>query len=243
LPPQASFDINKNTNQKINNRIFAIQGDDADRISSWRSLIRQEFANKRSVAIYVPTIEDSKLLFSALEKGIEGYIFCLNNNLSSKKFASTWKNISETDHPIVVISTGSFSLLPRIDIKTIIIERENGRGWISQKSPYLDIRTAIITIAKLNNQTIYLADSMLRIETLNEVEKETIEAEVAEKIIRQELGDEIANKVVEKKITKTKLRTLVPDKKIYDAIIDKLSKSKALKLSTYTQIKEGNVKK
>lgn len=75
------------------------------------------------------------------------------------------------------------------------------------------------------------------------IEKETIEAEVAEKIIRQELGDEIANKVVEKKITKTKLRTLVPDKKIYDAIIDKLSKSKALKLSTYTQIKEGNVKK
>lgn len=175
LPPQASFDINQNPNQKVNNRIFAIQGDDADRISSWRSLIRQEFANKRSVVIYVPTIEDSKLLFSALEKGIEGYIFCLNNNLSSKKFSSTWKNISETDHPIVVISTGSFSLLPRMDIKTVIIERENGRGWISQKSPYLDIRNAIITIAKLNNQIIYLADSMLRIETLSEVEKETIE--------------------------------------------------------------------
>jgi len=175
LPPQASFEITSNTNVLKTNQIFAIQGDDTDRISSWRSLIRQEFANKRSVAIYLPTIEDGNLLFSALEKGIEGYIFCLNNNLSSKKFTSTWKTISETDHPVVVITTGSFSLLPRADIKTVIIEKENGRGWISQKSPYLDVRNAIITIAKLNNQTIYLADSMLRVETLNDVEKEIIE--------------------------------------------------------------------
>lgn len=179
IPPQASFEINSNTDntnrKNSNNRIFAIQGDDTDRISSWRSLIRQEFANKKSVAIYVPTIEDGKLLFSALEKGIEGYIFFLNNSLSSKKFISTWKNISEIDHPIVIICTSSFSLLPRTDLKTVIIEKENGKGWISQKSPYLDLRNAITTIAKLNNQIIYLSDSMLRTETLNDVEKEMIE--------------------------------------------------------------------
>jgi primosomal protein N' (replication factor Y) len=176
LPPQASFDIPSTiTKPKIKSRIFAIQGDDTDRMSSWRSLIRQEFASKRSIVIYVPTIEDCNRIFSAMEKGIEGYIFSLNSDLTSKKLISIWKTIAEIDHPIVVVATGSFPLLPRADVNTVIIEKENGRGWISQKAPYLDMRHAIETIAKHNKQMIYLADSILRLETLNAVENETIE--------------------------------------------------------------------
>lgn len=176
LPSQASLNMPiSDFRNRSSSRIFAVQGDDVDRISSWRSLIRQEFASKRSVVIYTPTIEDCNRLFSSIEKGIEGYIFCLNNNLTSKKFINTWKMIAENDHPVVIIATGSFSALPRGDIKTIIIEKENGRGWISQKTPYLDFRQAIETIARNNNQTIYLADSMLRLGTLNSVENEVIE--------------------------------------------------------------------
>lgn len=176
LPPQASFDIPSTIiKQKIKSRIFAIQGDDTDRMSSWRSLIRQEFAGKRSIVIYVPTIEDCNRIFSAMEKGIEGYIFSLNGDLTPKKLISIWKTIAEIDHPIVVVATGSFPLLPRADVNTVVIEKENGRGWISQKAPYLDMRHAIETIAKHNKQTVYLADSILRLETLNAVENETIE--------------------------------------------------------------------
>lgn len=176
LPPQASFDIPSTViKQKIKSRIFAIQGDDTDRMSSWRSLIRQEFASKRSIVIYVPTIEDCNRIFSAMEKGIEGYIFSLNGDLTSKKLTTIWKTIAEIDHPIVVVATGSFPLLPRADVNTVIIEKENGRGWISQKAPYLDMRHSIETIAKHNKQTVYLADSILRLETLNAVENETIE--------------------------------------------------------------------
>jgi len=173
LPPQASFTIPEKESEK--NRIFAVQGDDVDRMSSWRSLIRQEFAGKRSIAIYAPTIEDCNWLFTSMEKGIEGYIFCLHGDLTTKKFITTWKTIAETDHPIVVISTGSFPILPRADVKTVIIERENSSGGIIQQTPYLDIRHSILTIAKYNRQTIYLADSMLRTETLNNIEKEIYE--------------------------------------------------------------------
>jgi primosomal protein N' len=180
LPPQASFGTNEPFPGKVSKlsgegNVYAVQGDDPDRMSSWRSLIRQEFARKKSIAIYVPTIEDCNRIFGALEKGIEGYIFKLNSGLSKKKIVDTWKVISETDHPIVVISTGTFSLLPRGDIETVVIEQENGRGWIGQKAPYIDLRHAIEDISKKRRQNVFLADSLLRTETLYRLDQGEID--------------------------------------------------------------------
>lgn len=152
------------------NEIYAIQGDDNDRVSSWRSLIRQEFARKKSIAFYLPTIEDLNWLYGSLVKGIEGYIFALNGGLTKKKIAETWQKIAETDHPVVILATGSFSVLPRNDIETIIIERENGRGWMTQKAPYIDLRLALETIARESSRKTYLADCLLRVETLRRLE-------------------------------------------------------------------------
>ncbi len=153
---------------------YAVQGDDDDRIGSWRSLIRQEFARKRSVAMYVPTIEDARVLHATLQKGIEEYIFILHSKLPKKDIIAAWKEIAKTAHPIVVIATGSYSLLPRSDIETVIIERENGRGWISQKAPYIDLRRALEAFARANKQSVYLADCMLRLETLERLNRNEI---------------------------------------------------------------------
>ncbi len=157
-----------------NDETFAIQGDDEDRLGSWRSLIRQEFARKRSLVIYVPTIEDAKSWASALTKGIEGYIFTLHSKLSKKEIVDRWGTIAQTAHPVVIVATGSFAVLPRNDIDTVIIERENGRGWISQKHPYLDLRHALETIARRQKQSVYRADSLLRIETLHRIDAHEI---------------------------------------------------------------------
>lgn len=153
---------------------YAIQGDDEDRLGSWRSLIRQEFARKRSVAIYVPTIEDVKILSTKLTKGIEGYVFTLHGKLTKNTVIETWKKIMETSHPVVIVATGSFSVLPRGDIDTVIIERENSRGWVGSKQPYIDIRHAIETIARMQKQTVYRADSILRTETLHRIDTHEI---------------------------------------------------------------------
>lgn len=154
-----------------NDETYVVQGDDEDRMSTWRSLIRQEFARKKSVVMYVPTIEDAKSFFLKLEKGVEGYIFTLHGGINEKKIIETWKTIAKTEHPVFVIAVGSYSLLPRKDIETVIIERENGRGWIGQRTPYIDLRYALETIAKKNRQTIYIADIMLRIETLHRLDE------------------------------------------------------------------------
>ena len=170
LPAQTAF-ISLPTST---DETYAVQGDDTDRVSSWRSLIRQEFARKKSISIYAPTVEDAKSAFASLEKGIEGYIFLLHGGLPKKKIIETWTAVANTEHPIVVVATGSFSLIPRSDIDTVIIERENGRGWISQKQPYMDVRHALETIARRRRQTVYLADSLLRTETLRRVDEHEI---------------------------------------------------------------------
>ena len=181
LPMQISFS-SLNNQQAIfpslvtTNRddTYVIQGDDEDRISSWRSLIRQEFARKKSLVMYVSSVEDTNNLFRSLEKGVEGYIFLLNGNLTPKKVIETWKNISETVHPIVIIATSSFSVLPRNDIETVVIERENNRGWISARSPYLDLRHALETLARRQKQTVYRADSLVNTETLHRLDEHEI---------------------------------------------------------------------
>ena len=153
---------------------YAIQGDDEDRMSAWRSLIRQEFARKKSVVIYVPTLEDIKNITRALTKGIEDYIFTLHGDLTSKKTIETWEAIAKIEHPIVVIATGIFACLPRADIETVIIERENGRGWVTQNSPFMDIRQALEKISRKAKLTVFLADSLLRAETLHRHENHDI---------------------------------------------------------------------
>jgi primosomal protein N' len=167
LPLQASFV----TGAPIPDETYAVQGDDADRFSTWRSLIRQEFARKRSIAFYAPSIEDAKQVYASLEKGIEGYIFLLHGSLTPKKLLAAWEAIFSTDHPVVIVSTGSFSVLPRGDIGTVVIERENSRGWLSQRAPYLDFRHAIEEFSRKSHRTVYLADSLLRAETLHRLEE------------------------------------------------------------------------
>ena len=163
-------------NNRPKSEIVAIQGDDNDRISSWRSLIRQEFARKRSLVFYVPTIESGNWLFESLERGVEEYIFTLNSDITEKKIVETWNTIAETEHPVVVIATGSFSIMPRSDIETVVIERENDHGWIGQKAPFLDHRYAIETLTRSRGDKLYVADVLLRNETLFRTERNDISA-------------------------------------------------------------------
>ncbi len=170
----ANKDASPTSSSTSLNETFAVQGDDEDRMSAWRSLIRQEFARKKSLVIYAPTLEDIKNISARLTKGIEDYIFTLHSDISNKKTLETWEAIAKTEHPIVVIATGSFSCLPRSDIETVVIERENGRGWITRNHPYIDMRFALEKTARKNGLAVYLADSLLRVETLYRSENHEI---------------------------------------------------------------------
>ena len=180
LPRQDTLDIRTETNgaSTMNSHIigavttkkehiYAVSGDDIDRMGSWRSLVRQEFARKKSLVIYAPTSDEAARIYSSLEKGIEDYIFLLNTSITTKKLLETWQKVRQTDHPVLVIATPQFSLIPRDDIGSTIIERENSRDWISRRAPYIDMRHAIEEISKRAGRNIYLSDCLLRTETLH----------------------------------------------------------------------------
>jgi len=154
--------------------IYAVQGDDSDRIGSWRSMVRQEFAKKRSVVIFAPTTEDVKNLYVSLQKGIEDYIYLLHNALTPKKMIEVWQKISDSEHPVIVIATSQFALLPRDDLNMVVIERENSRDWIAKRSPYIDFRHALEMISRKQHRTVYVADNLLRTETLHRLSKQEI---------------------------------------------------------------------
>ncbi len=157
--------ISTNTNKTKKDK-YAIQGDDEERYGNWKSLIRQEFAKKKSLFFLFPTIEEADYAFSMLEKGIEGYAFILHSSLGEKKMIETWNTVMKEEHPIVVISTGAFLVIPRNDIDTIIVEKESSRAYKTLHRPYIDMRHYAEIVAEKRNVKIFFSDNFLRIETL-----------------------------------------------------------------------------
>ncbi len=145
---------------------YAVQGDEDERYGTWKGLIRQEFALKKSLLFILPTIEDAEYCFDRLSKGIEDYAYILHGSLTPKKVVDTWNKIMNDGHPVVIVATGGFLSLPRNDIDTIVVESESSRSYKIQRRPYIDIRNVSEIFAKKSNSKIYFGDSLLRIETL-----------------------------------------------------------------------------
>ena len=156
--------------------VYALQGDDDERYGSYRSLIRQEFARKRSLLFLAPTAEEADHLKKVLQKGIEKYIFLLHSGQTAKKICETWNKAIEEKHPIVVVATGSFMAFARSDLEIIVLERESMRGWKSQRRPYLDLRHAIETYADKAGLKLYIGDLALRLETSRRQDQGEIDA-------------------------------------------------------------------
>lgn len=146
--------------------VLVLQSDDDERYSSYKSLIREEFAKKKSVFVILPTIEEIKLAKSILEKGIEPYTFAIHNGLSKKEIIEIWNKILETPHTVLIIGTGYFLSVPRTDIGALILENEGSRAYSQPTRPFLDIRTAAEIISKKMDRKLIFGDKILRVETI-----------------------------------------------------------------------------
>lgn len=156
--------------------VHVLQGDDDDRYGAYRSMIRQEFARKKSLFFMAPTVEEAIYLNAILEKGIEKYIFLIHQGMTAKKICEQWNKAVREDHPIVMIATGSFMAFWRDDLETLVVERESMRGWKSQRRPYIDLRHAIETYAKKAGLRLYIGDLAVRVETSRRQDQGEIEA-------------------------------------------------------------------
>ncbi len=137
-----------------------------DRLSWYRTLIREVFAKKQSIFVCLPTRYDIDIFATALGKGIEQYTFTFHSDLSKKKLLDSYKRIQEEEHPILIIGTGGFLSIARHDIKTFIVERESSEAYKQFSRPHLDIRTFTEILTSIRGDKLIFGDTLLRPETL-----------------------------------------------------------------------------
>jgi primosomal protein N' len=137
-----------------------------ERISSYKTLIRGSFAQKKSVFIVLPTQFDIDKFTNQLSKGIEQFTFSIHSGINSKKNLITCEKILVSAHPVLVLGTSPYLSIPRQDIETIIFEHESSSAYRMIAKPHFDLRTFVEIYASKINAKFILADEILHFETI-----------------------------------------------------------------------------
>ena len=143
-----------------------LQASFEDRIGQYKSLIRENFARKQSVFICTPSLQDARNMQQSLSRGIETYTILLHPNISKKGLIEAWNKALTIEHPVLIIGTARFLCLPRADIKLLILEKENAKGYKTIGRPSLDLRTFAEIFARKQKIKLVYGDTLLRVETL-----------------------------------------------------------------------------
>lgn len=154
--------------------LYSLQGGIEDRILEYKSMIRESFAQKKSVLLLAPTGEEVNFFGRELSRGIEKYAFIIASTKTPKEIKKLWTEALSGTHPVLIITTPFALTIPRFDIGTIIIERENSRGYLSIKYPYIDARYFAEKLAECLKCRCVIADTTLRIDTIWREEKDEI---------------------------------------------------------------------
>lgn len=170
-----------NTNLACEKLIF--QALPSDRLSWYRTLVREAFAKKQSVFVCVPTEYDIDTYYNAFSKGIEQYVFRFHGNLNKKNLISDYNKAITEEHAVIIIGTGMFLSIPRYDIKTIIVEHESSESYKGIRRPYADMRSFAEVLAETEGSRIIFGDTLLRPETLQRHENKEL-GEVASPLFR-----------------------------------------------------------
>ncbi len=152
--------------EKIDSEILAIQEPDEERLAFYKSLIRENFAKKQSVFLCLPTLPDIERITPLIAKGIEQYVVTLHGGLAKNQLVSLWKKVLGATHPILIVATPLFLSLPRADVTTLILEKENSSAYKNFSRPYVDWRFLAEKLAEQKKIRLIFGDLALRSETI-----------------------------------------------------------------------------
>jgi primosomal protein N' len=154
--------------------IVAISTQHEDRISTYKSIIREELARKTSVILISPTVHTAEALYETIKKGIEHMTALIHGSLSKKNMEQIWNTTITSPKPVVIITTPQFVSLPRTDIGTIIVEHESSRAYRTFHSPFFDWKKIIENYAKELRIKLVYGDQLLSFETIHRIQTHEI---------------------------------------------------------------------
>jgi primosomal protein N' (replication factor Y) len=142
------------------------QEEEGERFDRYKSLIREKFAKNESLLFVFPTRISATRGVERLSKGVEEFTYLLHGGLPKKELEAQWKGAIGDAHPTLLITTPGYLSLPRSDIGTIVVEEEHSRHYKKQTRPYVDTRKFTEFLAESIGVKYVLADTTLRVETL-----------------------------------------------------------------------------
>lgn len=147
--------------------IQILQTDEDERFVHYRSLIREEFAKKKSVFFCLSQNQNLEQAKERLERGIESFVCVFHSDMSDKDLKKEWKKACDLSHPVLIIASPRWLFIPRADLGSIILEEENQNGWKALSRPFMDFRVFAEILAKAKGIKVILGGTSLRVETLH----------------------------------------------------------------------------
>jgi primosomal protein N' len=154
--------------------VSAFQGNNEERFASYRSLIRETFARKKSLFLLVPTAEDVKAAEKELSRGIEQFTVAIYGAKKKKEIEKILKVTDDYSHPALIIATPPFLSLLRTDTEILVLDRENSRGYKSMVRPFIDFRIFAKILAHEYCCRLLLGSEILSVDTYKAVREEEI---------------------------------------------------------------------
>jgi len=162
----ATFPELKQPATREESMIMTIQAGHEDRHTHYRNCIRENLAQKKSTLIIVPNAQAIKPLQENLHRGIQEHFVTFSSKITKKAFEKKWTEALERKDPIVIIATAGFFMIPRHDLRSVIVDQEGHSGYVAIQRPYIDMREAIKSYTQKSNLTLIFGDQLLRVETI-----------------------------------------------------------------------------
>jgi primosomal protein N' (replication factor Y) len=142
-----------------------LQQPHADRITRYKSTIREMFAKKLSLVIFLPTITDIEHIHSLLSFGISDYVVTFHSGLTDKQISSSLKTVREEAHPLLILTTPSLLPWTRSDLGLVVIEREHSQYYYTHGDKGYDLQKALVLLTKHSNIPLIRGSHMLSLES------------------------------------------------------------------------------
>lgn len=137
-----------------------------ERLTHYRSMIRESFAQKKSIVVVAPTRAEAEDLFDKLSRGIEDHAFLLVATLTPKQQRERWEAAMRHTDPVLIVGTLAATSVWRSDISRYILDHESSPYYKGAERPFIDARVVLINLAKAMRIDLVMGDSFPRVETI-----------------------------------------------------------------------------
>jgi primosomal protein N' (replication factor Y) len=148
----------------------SVVGTTVERSDYYKRLIRTGFADKKSILFIAPTIKSLEQWKAILQKGIPKHVVCLHSRTTKRDLRTAFSLIKQSDRPLIIFATPGFSVIPRNDIGSLIVEDESSSLFKTNDRFKTDLRIFLRSFARAAQLSLYWGDIMPRFATLEQTD-------------------------------------------------------------------------